>query len=240
VNPIDLLPVLGTSGGFASFMAGRTGLTSIAAHLAALGNPELARLYESGISKWANLSQRGPAWTSYQRDVQALVTELKGLQRSGKTPVELADRMRWGMRAALDRADAQSPGFRQQAFDAASDATRAFLRVAWKFRELAPAPLRDAQMGMRIGLLTQLPYQSDLVVKSQPKLGEGGGPDSYDSVRDVGALIVGTNEAATDVAAWKASGHTDNLWSANHPLYASLIYGGGPMHDSEVVRLNGR
>ncbi len=238
VDPVQLLPVLAGAGGFAEFMAGRTGLTGLAASLLALGNPELSKLYDSALTKWADLSKRGPAWTAYQADVQALAGKLRQMSAQGASRVQLQDAMRWGMRGALDHADQLSPGFRQEAFDAATDGTRAFERVAYNFRELAPPEMRDEQMGQRIGLLTQLPYQSDLVVKSQAKMGTGGGPDSYDHVRDVGDLIVGTNDAATDAAAWKASGQPGNLWAENDPLYASLAFGGGPMHDDEIVRLN--
>lgn len=238
VDPVDLLPVMAGSGGFAQFMAGRTGLTTLVSSLLAFGNPELSKLYDSAITQWADLSKRGPAWSSYQNDVHALTGKLKTMSQQGATRVQIQDAMRWGMRAALDNADKLSPGFRQEAFDAATDGTRAFERVAYNFRELAPPEMRDEMMGQRIGLLTQLPYQSDLVVKSQAKIGTGGGPDSYDHVRDVGDLIVGTNDAATDAAAWKASGQPGNLWAENDPLYSSLAFGGGPMHDDEIVRLN--
>jgi hypothetical protein len=103
-----------------------------------------------------------------------------------------------------------------------------------RLRHLVPEELRDERVGMRIGLLAQLPYRSDLVVKSQPQLGEGGGPDAYATVTDVGVIIAGTNEAATDVAAWQAAGRRENLWAVNAPLWGCLAFGRGPMHADEV------
>jgi len=64
------------------------------------------------------------------------------------------------------------------------DGTRAFLRIANKFRLLAPPEMRDEQMGMRIGLLTQLPTRATWCEVAAED-GEGGGPDSYDHVKDV-------------------------------------------------------
>jgi hypothetical protein len=46
--------------------------------------------------------------------------------------------------------------------------------AAWKLRHLLPANLRDARMGMRIGLLAQLSMQADLVMHGLPKVGIGG------------------------------------------------------------------
>jgi hypothetical protein len=234
VNPIDFFPLVAGGDGFASFLSQRTGIIDVVARIAALGDPQLSAQLAKATREWASLSDRKEAWASYVADTKVLAGELKRDQAVGMDQAALMDKMRWRMRAALDKADGLSPGFRQQLFDAASDGTRAFLRIAFRFRELAPPEMRDEQMGMRIGLLTQLPYQSDLVVKSQPKIGEGGGPDSYDHVTDVGVVIAGTNEAATDAAAWKAAGKTGNLWSANWPLYGSLVFGGGPMHQDEI------
>jgi len=47
-------------------------------------------------------------------------------------------------------------------------------------------------------------------------------------------IIAGTNEAATDAAAWKAAGKTENLWKNNFPLYGNLVFGRGPMNDAEL------
>ena len=56
-------------------------------------------------------------------------------------------------------------------------------------------------------------------------------------MKDVGVLIAGTNDAATDAAAWKASGKTDNLWAANFPLHGGLVFGRGPMSMDEITDL---
>ena len=237
IDALAMLPLLTQSGGFASFLAGRNGVIDFAAKVLALGDPVRSAQLSHATKLWTDLSTHTQAWSGYQKDVQALAVQLKKDQAGGADPVALMNSMRWGMRAALDRADAITPGFRQQFHDAAAEGTRAFLPLAYRFRELAPPEMRDEQAGMRIGLLTQLPYQSDLVIKSQSKMGEGGGPDSYAHVKDVGVLIAGTNEAATDAAAWKASGKTSNLWAENFPLHGGLVFGRGPMSMDEITDL---
>jgi hypothetical protein len=150
------------------------------------------------------------------------------------------ENMRTGIREALQRADATDPGFKQAFWDTAHESTRVVLRAGWALREVLPKDIRDESIGSRIGLLSQLPYQSDLVVQSQAKIGEGGGPDAYQHVRDVGAVVVGTNEASTDATMWKLANKQGSMWSENYPAWYGLVYGVGPMHQDEIERLDGK
>src|SRR5439155_3616814 len=188
-------------------------------------SPELKTLLGAVQGKWDELRGRTQAWASFSKEALALTDELKRDQKAGMPQQDIMDKMRWRTREALDRADKIAPGFRQAMWDASAQSTRFMLVAASHFRGLIPSEMKDQDNGMRIGLLTQLPYQSDRVVMTQPKIGEGGGPDAYSSVRDVGVIIAGTDEASTDVAAWKASGKSENLWSVNFPLQAGLIDG---------------
>jgi hypothetical protein len=170
--------------------------------------------------------------------VEKLQAELNQKRDGGMPMVELMEEMRKGVRGLLDKADAASPGFKQAYWDSAHEATRVVLRAGWEVRKLLPDEIKDETIGSAIGLLSQLPYQSDLVIQTQPKIGEGGGPDAYQHVKDVGAIIAGTSEAATDALAWKLANQDGNRFNKNFPAWYGLVYGAGPMHDDEIQRLD--
>lgn len=236
-NMVDTLPLLTQLGGFGAIFQHRSGLRDAVARAAASNDPGLKGALEHAKGKWDALADRGAAWATYSSESRKLATELKADQAAGMSQGEVTDKMRWRTREILERADKASPGFKQAVWDASQEATRFGMVALSHFRALIPGELKDESMGMRIGLLTQLPYPSDLVIKSQPKIGEGGGPDAYANVRDVGVVIAGTDEAATDAAAWKAAGKTENLWSVNHPVHSALMFGRGPMHMDEIKEL---
>jgi hypothetical protein len=237
MSMLDSFPLMTQASGFMAALQLRSGIGDLAAKIAAEGNPELKGLLKEVEGRWAGLRNRGDTWATFSKEIAALTSELKKDQANGVSPQAVADKMRWRTREILDRADAKSPGFKQAMWDASADGTRFFMKAAQHFRFLIPSEMKDQDNGMRIGLLTQLPYQSDLVIKTQPKIGEGGGPDAYTSVKDVGAIIAGTDEASTDVMAWKAAGKSENVWSVNFPLHAGLVYGRGPMHLDEIKEL---
>jgi hypothetical protein len=234
---VDTLPLLTQLGGFGAMFQHRSGLSDAVARVAASGDPALLGAMNKAKGKVEALASRGAAYVTYSKEVKALAAELKRDEAAGMPQGEVLDKMRWRTRELLDKADKASPGFRQATWDASNEATHFGMIALSHFRALIPGELKDEKMGMRIGLLTQLPYPSDLVIKSQPKMGEGGGPDAYAKVTDVGVVIAGTDEASTDAAAWKAAGKTENLWTTNHPLHAALIFGRGPMHLDEIKEL---
>jgi hypothetical protein len=234
---VSTLPLLTQATGFMAIFQHRSGIPDLIAKVASAGDPALTKLLKDTEAKWSSLASTGAAWSSFSKEAKALAEELKRDQKAGMSQPQLMDKMRSRTREALDRADKLSPGFRQAVWDASASGTRFAMVAGYRFRGVIPAELRDESLGMRIGLLSQLPYQSDLVIKAQPKMGEGGGPDAYETVKDVGVIIAGTSEAATDAAAWKAAGKKDNLWKVNFPLNAGLIFGRGPMHADEIQEL---
>jgi hypothetical protein len=106
--------------------------------------------------------------------------------------------------------------------------------TAWRVRDLIPATMRDERMGMRIGLLSRLPHQADLVVEGLPKIGIGGGPDAYFEVRDVGVVVAGADEITVDLVALREAGVEGNPWAYNHPIHGALQFGRGPMSWDEI------
>lgn len=203
-----------------------------------LGKPELETAWAGAEARWSALQGRKAAYGAFKGELDVLQKELNRQRESGVDSVTLMENMRIGIRGALERADAKSPGFQQEFWDTAFTSTRVAQRVGWELRGLVPKEIRDEEIGARIGLLSQLPYPSDLVVQTQPKFGEGGGPDAYQNVRDVGAVIVGTHESATDTLAWELAGKKGAMWSENNPARFGLTFGVGPMHPDEVTRLD--
>lgn len=130
--------------------------------------------------------------------------------------------------ALLAEAETASPGFRTAFWQGVADATRAFLLTMWKFRELLPAVMRDQRMGLRIGVLTRLPFASDLVVQGLPKIGLGGGPEAYFEVREAGFIVAGI----------RAAGVPGHPWAWNHPVRAALQFGPGPIGWNEIRDLS--
>lgn len=238
-NPLAAFRGLTQITGFAAIFANRTGASELLAKVAASGDPKLIAEMKSCQAKWEGLQKNTAAWSTFSRETNAIADEAEKALKSGAPHPEVMERVRLRTREALDSADRAVPGFRQAFWDAAHAGTRFLFVAARNFRGLIPAEIKDADVGRRIGLLSQLPYQSDLVIQSQPKMGEGGGPDAYHEVRDVGVIIAGTNERDTDAAAWRAAGKRENLWELNYPVHSAVLFGRGPMHHDEIRRLDG-
>lgn len=94
--------------------------------------------------------------------------------------------------------------------------------------------MRDERLGLRIGLLSRLPYRADLVVQGLPKIGLGGGPDAYFEARDVGIVVAGTDEISGDLTALRYAGVPGNPWAFNHPIHGALQFGSGPICWDEI------
>jgi hypothetical protein len=240
-SALDFFRFLGAGSVFTIFEK-RSGFTDIAAKILASGDLDLQRAHELVEAKWKNLQGNVEAWKIFQRETRALTEELDRDKAGGASEVEIADKMRWRTREILERAEQQgnAPGFMQSLWDTVHDASRVAMRLGWTIRGVLPSDARDEQVGQRIGLLTALPYQSDLVVQCQPKIGLEGGPDAYRKVIDTGFISVGTNEAALDAVAWQRAGLKDHMWTDNWPLYHAQQYGRAPMHLDEVTRLGDR
>jgi hypothetical protein len=164
----------------------------------------------------------------------ALEAELRRDLSSGVSEREVIAKMRRLTRGILEAAERRSPGFRDALWAAVAEGTRTGLLTAWKYRDLIPATMRDERMGMRIGALTQVPVHAELVVQGLPKIGLGGGPDSYETVRDVGAVVAGTDEISVDLVALRAAGVGGNPWAFNHPIFGALQFGRGPALWNEI------
>src|SRR5262249_40544374 len=154
----------------------------------------------------------------WAKAASALDAELRRDQAAGVGDIEIMAKMRRTMAAVMLEADRASPGFRKSLMQGVAEGTRAFLLTMWRMREDVPPEMRDECMGLRIGLLSRLPYQADLVVQSLPKIGLGGGPDAYFDVRDVGVMVAGTDEVSVDLTAIRCAGVTGNPWQFNHPI----------------------
>ena len=238
-NPIDVMNMITRTTAPGTLFSMRSGTDpKLFDKMKALGNKELDAAWAGAEGKWAALQGRKGAYGDFKKEIDALQKSLNEQRDAGVDPVTLIDRMRSGIREALEKADAKSPGFKQEFWDTAHASTRVVLRAGWELRKLIPEEIRDEEIGARIGLLSQLPYQSDLVVQTQPKIGEGGGPDAYQHVRDVGAVIVGTHESATDALAWELAGKQGSMWTENYPARFGVMFGVGAMHPDEINRLD--
>jgi hypothetical protein len=232
-DPIDLFKLLGGSTGFLAMFARRQGLPSA-----------LKALFDHGEGlghkqKWEQLMADPKAGHYFRAETEKLADELKADKAGGMHEVQVFDKMRARTRVILEEADKRSPGFKQHLWDEAHEATRFAMQnfAREPIRQVIPEQSRDEAIGSRIGLLTVLPYQSDLVVQSQAKIGLGGGPDAYRDVRDVGHVAVGTHEAALDALAWAAAKQPGDKWAENWPALWGTRLGNGPMSTSEITRL---
>jgi Domain of unknown function (DUF362) len=232
-NPIDVMNMITKTQGLPALFNLRSGAPE-----SALGSAPRDASWAAAEARHKALETGFPAFKTFQSEVSKLQDDLNQKRDAGMPVVELMEKMREGVRGLLDKADATSPGFKQAYWDQAHESTRVVLRAGWEVRKLLPDEIRDETIGSAIGLLSQLPYQSDLVIQTQPKIGEGGGPDAYQHVRDVGAIIAGTSEAATDAIAWKLGNQDGNRFNKNFPAWYGLVYGAGPMHDDEIQRLD--
>jgi hypothetical protein len=237
-NIVDTLGILTGGAGFLAILGHRTGLPDIAKRLLGLGDDALRGKMDALDRDWQNLKRDPRAWKIYADKTAALKQELDADRRAGKSEVEVSSKMRTRMRAILDEADGVAPGFRRDLWDMMHAATRIALPALFPIRDLIPATIRDESMGGRIGLLSSLPYPSDLVIQAQAKIGEGGGPDAYTHVRDVGVIIAGTDEMSCDAIAWRRAGREDNIWSSNRPVADAIRYREGPMAYDEIRELS--
>lgn len=232
---LGALPLLTQVAGFAAIFQRRTGMNDLMDRVANSDDPGLKGQLAELKSKWQGLMESSAASAQFRSGAAALADELKADKARGMADPDLMDKMRSRTRALLDDADRVAPGFRQAFWDGIHQGTRFAMVAARNFRAFIPNEMKDHDAGARIGLLTSLPHPSDLVIQSQPKMGEGGGPDAYHQVRDVGVIIASTDEPSADVMAWKLSGKTDNIHAHNIPVNAALRFGRGPMHADEIV-----
>lgn len=240
-SPINLFGVLGTATGFLATISQRHGVPDLLARIMTGGDQEQIEQAKKLESRWGQLMSDGRAGKHFKAETLKLQDVLKEDQKNGMPPVILFEKMRQETRKILEQCDKMSPGFTQHYWQTTHDATRFAMQNLTRepFRSIAiPAVTRDEQLGSRIGLLTHLPYQSDLVVQSQAKIGVGGGPDAYREVRDVGHVAVGTDEASLDAIAWQAANQPGSMFELNFPLMHALRLGHAPMHIDEIKRLD--
>jgi hypothetical protein len=235
-SAVDLFKLLGGSTGFLAMFSRRQGMPSLLEGLFKLPTGEGRNI----VTRWEQLMSDGRAGSHFRKETEKLADALKVLEGQGVHQVEIFDRMRSGTREILEKCDEMTPGFSQHLWDTAHEATRfAMVNLAREpIRQVLPSDTRDEAIGSRIGVLTDLPYQSDLVVQSQAKIGVGGGPDAYREVRDVGHVAVGTNEMAIDAVAWELAQQPGQQWNENWPLLWATRLGQGPMHLDEITRLD--
>lgn len=237
-SALDFFQFLSSGSLFAVFQK-RTGLTDVLAKIKASDDPEIKQAWEAVEAKFDNVRGNVAASKIFTEGTKKLNEELRQDKANGASEVDIANKMRWKTREILERAEKEgnAPGYAQGLWDAVHGATRVALRLGWSMRGVLPEESRDDRVGQRIGLLTALPHQSDLVVQTQPKIGLEGGPDAYRNVRDVGLITVGTNEAALDAVAWERAGLKEHMWGDNWPLYFAQQYGKAPMHRDEITQL---
>jgi hypothetical protein len=186
---------------------------------------------------WNRLSRTADllaGWNYWVAGTFTLHSDLRDEMKAGRPETEVMAKMRRMTCGILDEADRRSPGFRKALWAAVYDGTRSGLIGTWRVRDMIPVSMRDERMGMRIGLLSQVPWQAELVVQGLPKIGIGGGPDAYETVRDVGAIVAGTDEVAVDVTALRAAGVEGNPWEYNFPIFGALQFGRGPALWDEI------
>jgi hypothetical protein len=239
-SPLDvLLGVMHMSGAW-GVLARRSGLHAVKEFPGDGGAAWQAR--ERADARWRDLQNRQElrqGWVLWEKGALKLEQKLRRALREGATEVEVMARMRARSRALLAEAESASPGFRAALWTAVDGGTRDFLVNTWNVRQLLPREMREERMGLRIGLLSRLPCQADLVVQGLPKIGLGGGPDAYDEVRDAGALVAGTDEASVDLVALQQAGLPGNPWAFHYPVHGALQFGPGPARWEEIDVIEG-
>jgi hypothetical protein len=239
-SPLDILIAILHTGSFTGMFASRANVPDFAAIAASCHDLQCQTAIRESTQDWTGLSQfaRGRAvWTEGAIAVDA---ELRRDRDAGLGDMEIMAKMRRRMAALVTQAEEASPGFRASLTQGVAGGTRAFLLTMWRMREHLPQEMRDESMGLRIGLLSRLPYQADLVVQGLPKIGLGGGPDAYFDVRDAGIVVAGTDEISVDLTAIREAGIDGNPWSFNHPIHGALQFGRGPMCWEEIRNVSGR
>jgi hypothetical protein len=232
-SPLDLLSAMMHLSGFNGIVGTKAGVGDLRQHLP----KDAESLVAKSRDLWQRLSRAGKlleGWKHWIGATTALERELRADLKNGNDEPAVMAKMRRLTRSVLDEADRRSPGFRDALWAAVYDGTRSGLLGAWRVRSIIPSNLRDARMGMRIGVLTHLPMQAELVVQGLPKIGIGGGPDAYELVHDAGVLVAGTDEISVDLAALRAAGVPGNPWQYNWPIHGALQLGRGPALWEEI------
>lgn len=233
-NPLDVLTAVMHSGAFTGLFASRAGIPDFSRLLSECQDSDCLSACRRSEESWNNLTRLAAGRRIWAEGATALEKELRRDQSGGAPDIEIMAKMRREATALLLRAEAASPGFREAMLQGVADGTRAFLLTLWNMREALPREMRDESMGQRIGLLSRLPHQADLVVQGAAKVGIGGGPDAYTTVKDVGIVVAGTDEISVDLAVLRAAGIPGCPWEYNHPIRGALQFGRGPMSWEEI------
>lgn len=236
-NPLELLTAVMRSGGITGMFAARGGVAGYPILAAASEDSRCLAATAQSTESWNALAQFAAGREVWTKGVNELDAELRADQAAGLPPIELMAKMRRVAANLLARADLASPGFRDSLWQGVADGTIAFLLTMWRIRNLIPEVMRDERLGLRIGLLSRLPYQADLVVQGLPKIGLGGGPDAYFEARDVGIVVAGTDEISVDLTALRHAGVAGNPWAFNHPIHGALQFDRGPMCWEEICEI---
>jgi hypothetical protein len=239
-SPLGVFGLLGGIAGFNAVISQRVGVPDLLARIRSDGDQGEIDAAQKLQMRWDLLMDANAAGKHYGKATGALMAQLRADEKAGMQPVLLFEKMRLETRKILQECDNLSPEFTRRYWDTMHESTRfAMQNLAREpLRQVIPAVARDEQLGSRIGLLTHLPYPSDLVVQSQAKIGVGGGPDAYREVRDVGHVAAGVNEAALDAVAWQAAQQPGNMFELNFPLLHAVRLGHGPMNIDDVRRLD--
>mgnify|MGYP001250921714 CR=1 FL=1 len=233
-SPLDVLLAVMHSASFTGLLSARAGVMDFSRLLSDCEDMDCRAAGEKSLQSWSRLMEFAAGRAIWAEGALALDKELREAKATGIPDMDIMARMRRATAELVERAERASPGFRAALVQGVGDGTRAFLLTMWRMRDLIPLAMRDASMGQRIGLLSHLPYQADLVVQGMAKIGLGGGPDAYFEVRDVGVVVAGTDEMAVDLAALRAAGVPGNPWEYNYPIGAALQFGRGPMCWEEI------
>lgn len=236
-SAFEILNAILASGSFTGLFARRAGVDGFAALAAGCTDESCRQWLDRCESSWSEVVRLGAGRSVWAAGAAGLNAELWRDREAGRGEIELMAKMRHRGAVLLEQAEQASPGFRRALWQGVADGTRAFLLTMWRLRDHLPAGMRDERMGLRIGLLSQLPQQADLVVQSLPKIGIGGGPDAYFEVRDCGVVVAGSDEMSVDLGALRAAGIPGNPWAFHHPLHGALQFGRGPMSWEDIRTL---
>jgi hypothetical protein len=227
------------AGGFTGVLATRAGIPDFPALAARCEDAVCRSAVERSEHSWDALSGLAAGRRIWTAGAAELLAELRREQAAGAAETELMAKMRRRTAGLLAECERAAPGFRSSLWRGVADGTRAFLLTMWRLRDHVPREMRDEAIGLRIGLLSRLPYHADLVVQGLPKIGLGGGPDAYLEARDAGIVVAGTDEITVDLAALRAAGVPGNPWAYHHPVHGALQFGRGPMCWEEIRWLAG-
>jgi hypothetical protein len=233
-GPLDILTAVMQAGGITGMFETRSGVGDFAALARGCDDERCRDALRRAAEDWNEILRLGAGRAVWAAGARAIEQELRRDQAAGVSEIEIMAKMRRATAALLDEAERAAPGFRASLLRGVAGGTRAFLLTMWRMRQHIPAVMRDERLGLRIGILSRLPHASDLVVQSLPKIGLGGGPDSYFEVRDVGVVVAGLDEVSVDLAALRAAAVPGHPWADNHPVYGALQLGPGPAGWEEI------